>query len=57
VVLVAPRRTLGELRKLISPQVGKLVSHEVAKDLTTLSPTALRKALEKVLPTVAVAAP
>ena len=50
VVLVAPRRSLGELRKLVSSPVGKLVSHEVAKDLTTLSPTALREALAHVLP-------
>ncbi|MFO1079043.1 MAG: host attachment protein [Reyranellaceae bacterium] len=57
VVLVAPRRSLGELRKLISPQVGKLVSHEVAKDLTTLTPTALRRALDRVLPTAVVASP
>lgn len=55
VVLVAPKRSLGELRQLISPQVRKLVSHEVAKDLTAASPTALRRALEKILPTAVVA--
>ena len=49
-VLVAPRRSLGELRALLSPQVKKIVSHEVAKDLTTSTPQSLWRALEKVLP-------
>lgn len=48
-VLVAPRRSLGELRILLSPRVKKAVSHEVAKDLTGSSPTALRKALAATL--------
>ncbi len=50
-VLVAPRRSLGELRALLSPQVKKIVSHEVAKDLTASTPQSLWRALEKVLPT------
>jgi protein required for attachment to host cells len=55
-VLVAPKRSLGELRTLLSPRVKKAVSHEVAKDLTASSPTALRKALAGALPEPAVAA-
>jgi len=50
-VLVAPRRSLGELRALLSPQVKKIVSHEIAKDLTASPPADLWRALEKVLPT------
>jgi len=50
-VLVAPRRSLGELHALLSPQVRKMVSHEVAKDLTASTPKSLWQALEKVLPT------
>ncbi|HEV7547126.1 MAG TPA: host attachment protein [Reyranella sp.] len=50
-VLVAPRRSLGELHALLSPQVKKMVSHEIAKDLTTSTPVELWRALEKVLPT------
>jgi protein required for attachment to host cells len=50
-VLVAPRRSLGELHTLLSPQVQKLVSHEVAKDLTASTPESLWHALERVLPT------
>jgi hypothetical protein len=34
--------------------VKKAVSHEVAKDLTTSSPTALHKALAKVMPEAAI---
>jgi protein required for attachment to host cells len=49
-VLVAPRRSLGELHALLSPQVKRMVSHEIAKDLTTSTPTSLWRALEKVLP-------
>jgi protein required for attachment to host cells len=52
-VLVAPRRSLGELHALMTPQAKKMVSHEVAKDLTTATPEALWSALEKVLPTPA----
>jgi protein required for attachment to host cells len=54
VVLVAPKRSLGELRTLLSPRVRKAVSHEVAKDLTASSPTALRKALADALPEAAI---
>jgi len=50
-VLVAPRRSLGELHALLSPQVKKRVSHEIAKDLTASTPAELWRALEKVLPT------
>jgi protein required for attachment to host cells len=50
IVLVAPRRSLGELRTLLSARVKKAVTHEVAKDLTASSPTALRKALLDALP-------
>jgi protein required for attachment to host cells len=53
-VLVAPKRSLGELRALLSARVKKAVSHEVAKDLTASSPTALRKALADALPEPAI---
>lgn len=49
-VLVAPKRSLGELRLLLSARVKKAVSHEVAKDLTASTPAALRKALAEALP-------
>jgi len=49
-VLVAPKRSLGELHTLLSPAVKKLVSHQIAKDLTTATPASLWRALEKVLP-------
>lgn len=54
VVLVAPKRSLGELRTLLSPRVRRAVSHQVAKDLTASSPTALRKALAAALPETAI---
>jgi len=54
IVLVAPKRSLGELRTLLSPRVKKAVSHEVAKDLTASTPTALRKALVTALPEPAI---
>ena len=54
IVLVAPKRSLGELRTLLSPRVRKAVSHEVAKDLTASSPTALRRALADALPEAAI---
>jgi len=54
-VLVAPRRSLGELRTLLSPRVPKAVSHEIAKDLTASTPAALRRALASVLPPAALA--
>ena len=52
-VLVAPRRSLGELRKLLTPQVKKAVVHEVAKDLTASPAAALRDALVSKLPEAA----
>lgn len=52
-ILVAPRRSLGELHGLLSPQVKKMVSHEVAKDLTASAPESLWQALEKALPAAA----
>src|SRR3954447_9897154 len=55
VVLVAPKRRLGELRPLLSPRVKKPVSHEVAKDLTASTPTSLPKALAEALPEPAIA--
>jgi protein required for attachment to host cells len=54
IVVVAPKRSLGELRTLLSPRVRQMVSHEVAKDLTASSPTALRKALADALPEAAI---
>jgi len=54
-VLVAPRRSLGELRTLLSPRVQKAVSHEIAKDLTASTPAALRRALASALPPAALA--
>jgi protein required for attachment to host cells len=54
-VLVAPKRSLGELRTLLSARVRKAVSHEVAKDLTTSTPAALRKALADTLPPPSIA--
>jgi len=53
-VLVAPKRSLGELRTMLSPQVKKAVSHEVAKDLTASSATALHEALVAILPEAAI---
>jgi protein required for attachment to host cells len=55
VVLVAPPRSLGELHKLLSKRVRKAVSHEIAKDFTSSTPTALRKALVGLLPASATA--
>jgi protein required for attachment to host cells len=55
-VLVAPSRSLGELRALLSPQVRQLVAHEVGKDLTERTPDAIRQALDDVLPMPAAAA-
>ena len=49
-IVVAPPRSLGELDTLLSPQVKKMVSHQVAKDLTASTPASLWRALEKVLP-------
>jgi protein required for attachment to host cells len=54
-VLVAPDRSLGELRALLSDPVRKAISHEVAKDLTGATPTELRALLTEVLPPSALA--
>jgi protein required for attachment to host cells len=54
-VLVAPRRSLGELRGLLSARVRRTISHEVPKDLTASTPMALKRALASVLPAAAVA--
>src|SRR5882672_8305856 len=37
-VVVAPPRSLGELDTLLTPQVKKMVSHRIPKDLTGASP-------------------
>jgi protein required for attachment to host cells/ribosome-associated translation inhibitor RaiA len=37
-VLVAPRRSLGEMRALLSRQTTQRVQHEIAKDFTLLEP-------------------
>ena len=50
-VMVAPPLSLGELDTLLTPQVKKMVSHKIPKDLTGASPPDLWRALEKVLPT------
>jgi protein required for attachment to host cells len=42
-VVVAPRRSLGELRKLLPIRVLRAVALEIAKDLTAESPAALWK--------------
>ena len=44
-VLVAPRRSLGELRELLSDRVQACIRHEMAKDLTKSSRTELWKKL------------
>ena len=52
-VLVAPPRSLGELRTLLSNRVKKTVAHEVGKDLTNSTPTEVRAALGGILPPTA----
>jgi protein required for attachment to host cells len=54
-VLVAPDRSLGELRLLLSARVKAAVTHEVAKDLTGATPTELRDLLGSALPAAALA--
>ena len=49
-ILVAPRRSLGELRGLISKRVQQTLAHEVPKDLTTSTPQAVWKTLTTTLP-------
>ena len=48
-ILVAPRRSLGELRGLLSKRVQKSVREEVAKDLTNEPPSRLRHRLGPLL--------
>ena len=48
-ILVAPRRSLGELRGLLAKPVLDCVSQEVAKDLTGEPPSRLRQRLQPVL--------
>lgn len=52
-ILVAPRRSLGELRGLLSKRVQGSVRQEVAKDLTREPPSRLRRRLEPLLGTKA----
>ena len=56
-VLVAPSRSLGELRSLLSPRVRRMVTHEVPKDLTASTPTSLKQALASILPAAAISPP
>ena len=48
-ILVAPRRSLGELRGLLSKRVQGSVRQEVAKDLTNEPPSLLRRRLQSFL--------
>jgi protein required for attachment to host cells len=48
-ILVAPRRSLGELRSLLSKRVQGSVRQEVAKDLTNEPPSRLRRRLGPLL--------
>lgn len=48
-VLVAPRRSLGELRTLLSKRVQGRVRQEIAKDLTNETTPSLWKRLSKLL--------
>ena len=52
-VLVAPPRSLGELRELLSERVQESLAHEVPKNLTKLGADALRKKLSGLLVTAA----
>jgi protein required for attachment to host cells len=54
-VLVAPPRSLGELRSLLSERVQKLISHEIGKDLTGATPTEVHRLLSDMLPPAALA--
>lgn len=47
-VLVAPRRSLGELRGLLSARVQRAVGMEIAKDLTNETTAGLWRRLQKV---------
>jgi protein required for attachment to host cells len=46
-ILVAPRRSLGELRKLMSPHVQGCLRQEIAKDLTSESPARILERLKE----------
>ncbi|WP_421999342.1 host attachment protein [Reyranella sp.] len=48
-ILVAPRRSLGELRSLLSKRVQDRIGHEVAKDLAGEPPSRLRRRLVSLL--------
>lgn len=48
-VIVAAPRTLGDLRAVMSKPVQGRIAAEIDKDLTHLSETALREALDKIL--------
>lgn len=52
-ILVAPRRSLGELRGLLSTRVQASVRQEVAKDLTNEPPSRLHRWLRPLLGTMA----
>jgi protein required for attachment to host cells len=48
-VVVAPRRSLGELRSLLSGRVKKQIDREIAKDLTGEPPSRLWRRLQPIL--------
>ncbi|MFO1082948.1 MAG: host attachment protein [Reyranellaceae bacterium] len=52
-ILVAPRRSLGELRGLLSKKVLESLHQEVAKDLTNEPPSRLHRRLRPLLGAVA----
>lgn len=47
-ILVAPRRTLGEMRKLMSPRVQGCLRREIAKELTAETPARIWERLEEI---------
>ncbi len=48
-VLVAPHRSLGELRSLLSDRVKRQISQEIAKDLTNQTPARLWSQLQALM--------
>lgn len=48
-IVVAPPRALGELRKLMNKQLQALVVREIAKDLTKLTPVELASHIDAAL--------
>ena len=48
-VIAAPPRTLGELRRELDPQVAKCISAEIDKDLTHHTPEQVEEQIGKVL--------